>query len=123
MITGTDIDRAREIEDGAAIDALMDDKSLLPFQLVDDEPDIFELADALADLRDTYRLPHLISYRGNASESCIHVDAEWFEAEFAGNPNVTIEPHPQQCGVKKIINYEGVEIFCWLDAKFEMVAA
>ena len=58
MTTLDQIDRVVEIDRDADIDALMDDKKLLPFELT---PDIYGLADALADLRDTYRLPHMIS--------------------------------------------------------------
>ena len=115
------IDRVVEQARDTDIDAITDaDYKPLPFEL---KPDIFGLAVALADLRQTYDLPELVGFnRGYGKRATIHVDADWFNAEFAGNPFVTEEPNAKAGGVKKTIIYEDVEIYCWQNAEFRMVA-
>jgi hypothetical protein len=111
-----DIDRARELSDNEAIDASM------PFQLVGDT-DIYDLAVILAGLRQL-DMPHVIDWsRGSFGKCTIHTHPDWFNREFANNPNVVVEPIPQHSAIKKMIDYEGVEIFCWVKATFNMVAA
>jgi hypothetical protein len=115
-----DIDRVREQADNEAIDELYIGG---PFRLVDEpKQDIYDLAVILAGLRQL-DLPHLIDFsRGSFGKATIMVEAAWFEREFAGNPNVIVTPHSQFSGIKKTIDYEGVEIFCWIKADFVVAA-
>lgn len=123
MNTPENIDLVAERERDADIDALSD-ATLTPFQVIEPEADIYDLAVILAGLRKGFDLPHLIDFgRGSFGKCTIMVKADWFNAEFAGNPNVVVEPLPQHGSVKKTIDYEGVEIYCWIKAKFELVAA
>jgi len=116
------IDRAVEIERDADIDALSD-AALLPFQMVEPEQDIFDLAVILAGLRKGFDMPELIDFsRGSFGKAQIHVTPEWFDATFAGNASIVIEPKPQFEGVRKSIDYEGVDIYCWTKARFVMEA-
>ncbi len=112
------IDSIVEAERDSDIDALYIDG---PFQLVEEKQDIYDLAVVLAGLRQL-DLPHVIDWsRGSFGKATIRVHADWFSAEFAGNPCVVVEPFPQHSAVKKSIDYEGVHIFCLMKAKFEMV--
>ncbi len=113
------IDIAVEHERDRDIDALSD-AALLPFQLIEEKQDIYDLAVILAGLRQL-DLPHVIGWdRGSFGKATIHVYPDWFNAEFEGNPNVVVEPIPAHSAVKRYIDYEGVEIFCWEKVSFVM---
>lgn len=116
------IDSIVEAERDRDID-LLSDAAPLPFQLVEEKQDIYDLAVILAGLRQL-DLPHVIDWsRGSFGKATIHVHPDWFNKEFAGNPNVVVEPIPEHSAVKKSIMYEGVDIFCWMKAKFVMEGA
>lgn len=119
-----DIDKAVEQARAADVDAICDDDYRpLPFEIVEEKQDIYDLAVVLHGLAQIH-LPHVLGFRRDPSRACeIHVYSDWFDGEFSGNVNVVTEAFPRQSAIKLSIDYENVTIFCIKDAEFRVESA
>lgn len=126
-----DIDSVVEAHRAADVDALVDGNGDAQWQR-DDVPSAklppaaSLLAVALGDAWRAYsKFDGLISispvvYSGRPG---VFVTYEYFQQHYGSEPDIERLPIPAHSAIELSIDVEGTRIYCWQDAKFEMVAA
>ena len=112
MITGTDIDRAVEIDRDADVDALCD---ALPFQMVEPEypgVDAIDLAIHLSDIAPLTKFDGYVGVSEIQGVFSVQVRSEYFNRHFGSDPDIVYKDCPQHGFVQKSVMREGVKIFC-----------
>ena len=123
-----DIDSVVEAHRAADVDALVDGNGDAQWQR-DDAPSAklppaaSLLAVALGDAFRAYSdFPGFISISHTGRRIRVFVTYEYFQQHYGSEPDIERLPIPRHSAIELSIDVGGTCIYCWQDAKFEMVA-